>query len=122
MGTLFAVVSVSEPVRHALEVVGQEISEQLAHLSTKEQNEFWAELYGYALVQTRGKARPSLIASPHVKESVRRALQLTDDEIRTQIEKLSAGDHQRFWEVLHESAQRATEESTKGRGGLTASE
>jgi hypothetical protein len=122
MASLFAAVNVSESVRHGLEVVAQGISEQLAHLSTKEQSEFWTEIHGYALLQTREAARSPLIASPHLEESVRRALQLTDEQIRTQIEKLTAADQQRFWEVLHERAQQAAEESTKGLGGRIVTE
>jgi hypothetical protein len=110
MATFFSFVNVSEPARHALELVGQVILEQLALLSTKEQDEFWTELHGYALAQTKEKERPSLIASPHLEESVRRALQLTDEQIRTQVERLTIEDQHRFWEILHESAERAAEE------------
>ena len=119
MATLFAFVNVSEPVRHALELVQQVILEQLALLSTKEQDEFWAELHGYALAQTKEKERPSLIASPHLEESVRRALQLTDEQIRTQVERLTIDDQHRRWEILHESAERAAEEGRVGARRLT---
>jgi hypothetical protein len=119
MATLFPSVNVSEPVRHALELVRRVILEQLTLLSTKEQDEFWAEIHGYALAQTREKERPSLIAAPHLEESVRRALQLTDEQIRTQAERLVAEDQHRFWEALHDRAERAVEETRIGARNLT---
>lgn len=111
MTILPALFNVSEPLQHAFEVVAQVVTEQLSVLTTKEQNEFWTELHGYALASMRHKARPALIAAPQVEESVRRALQLTDEQIRTQLERLNADDQERFWELLHESAAHAMEET-----------
>jgi hypothetical protein len=39
--------------------VRQVILDELALLSTKEQDEFWTEIHEYALAQTREKERPS---------------------------------------------------------------
>lgn len=97
-----------------MDVVDQVISEQFTQLTTRQQDEFWTEIHGYALAQTREKGRASLIAAPQLGESVRRALQVTDEHISTELEMLNAQDQHRFWEVLHESAQRALEESGMG--------
>ena len=99
MATSFPLENVPDPVRHALDVIGREIDRQLAGLNTKEQNEFWTQIHGYALVRTREKARPPLIASAHVEESVRRALQLIDGHIRTHTAQLDAARRVEYWRL-----------------------
>ena len=117
MATFFPVVNVTEAVRHAFAVIETEINRQLAELNTKEQSEFWTELHGYALARTREKARAPLIAADHLEESVRRALELVDEHIRTQTQALSVGDQHRFWEILHDQAQRMIEETKQASPG-----
>ena len=118
MAAFFSLVNVSEPVRRALEVPKQEINGRLAELSTKEQAEFWTELHAHALVRTRDNGlRQPLIAAPQIDGAVRRALELIDEHIHAHTAELSAADEQRFWEVLHEQAQRIAEESATAHGG-----
>ena len=117
MATFYPVVNVTDAVRHALGVIETEINQQLAELNTKEQSEFWTELHGYALARTNEKARPPLIAVDHLEESVRRSLELVDEHIRTHTETLSTGDQHRFWEILHDQAQRMIEETKQASPG-----
>lgn len=103
---MFPLTNVPEPVRHALDVIGSEIGKQLAGLSSKEQIEFWTEIHGYALARTREKSRPPLVTAGHLEESVRRALQLIDGQIRTHTAALGARDQERFWEALKQQSER----------------
>lgn len=108
------------PVRHVLDVLETEIERQFAELSTKEQNEFWAQLHGYALAQedAREPRRAPLIASEGVTVAVRRALELLDASIARHLKELEPADRARFWAVLHEFAARQIEATRQSAGGF----
>jgi hypothetical protein len=111
MAGFLPLVNVTDALRHALDVIRQEIERQLASLNTKEQNEFWTELHGYALARSRGEQRPPLVASTGVERPVRQALEIIDAHIRKHTAELGDSDRQRFWEVLHEQAQRMADQA-----------
>jgi hypothetical protein len=108
---------VSEPVRHALEIVGREIDRQIASLTTEQHAEFRHQLHGYGLIRVKRKARLPLAAADHLAEPIRRALDTIDSHIHSHIERLNEPDRQRFWEVLHEQTERMAERRVRTAGG-----
>jgi len=96
----------SEQLAHAIELVNRDLDGSLDHLDTKQQNEFWTNLHGFALAETRGEGlNAGLIAAEHVNADVREALQLADEKIALHLAHVGKDDSNRFWRMIHEAAE-----------------
>ena len=107
----------SEELRHAVELVNRDLDGLLEGLDTHQQAQFWENLHHYALAHVRHKRRnPHLVASPEkVDAAVREALELADEKFIAHLEGLAGLDHDRFWRMLHEVAERQEEATEHSR-------
>jgi hypothetical protein len=126
MTILQAPSSASEKLAHAVELINRDLDGILERLETKQQNEFWRILRGFALAETRGEGRDAgLIAAERVNASVREALQMADEKIAAHLEGARLEERAQFWQMLHDAAEQEAE-STKqpkarhGGGGESA--
>jgi hypothetical protein len=120
MITLRAPSGASEQLAHAVELFNRDLDGILANLDTKQQNEFWMNLHGFALAETRGAERNAqLIADDRVNASVREALEMVDEKIAKHVAKLGNRDRERFWQMLHDASEQEQEatKSPKARHG-----
>jgi hypothetical protein len=95
-------------------------------LDTKQQNEFWTNLHGFALAQTRGAGPDArLIADDRLNTAVREGLQMADEKIAAHLAGASKPDRAHFWQMLHEAAEREAQatgqpKARHGGGGQSA--
>jgi hypothetical protein len=95
----------SEALRHAVDLTNRNLDGLLEKLSTGEQHAFWTDLRHYALAEMRHEGRNArLIASEHLNEPVREALEMIDAKIAQHLENASPADTAQFWELLHSAA------------------
>ncbi len=111
MITLSAPSGASEALRHAVDLVNRDLENLLEDLDTHQQFQFWSNLHQYALAQTEGKGqRAHLIASAErVDAAAREALELADEKLTEHLEPLSRPDCERFWRMLHSTAEEQVE-------------
>ena len=94
---------VSEPVRHALDLLNQDIGRELGELNHREQDEFWAQLHGYTSAVAEQSSPAPLIASvQHVRESVRRFLEKLDAAVARHLHNLVERDQMEFWKIVRD--------------------
>jgi hypothetical protein len=117
MGILRAPSGASEELRHAVELVNRDLEGFFDDLDRHQQSQFWANLHQYALAQTQHKGRSAhLIASPEIDEAVREALEMADERLTDHLERVTGPDQERFWQILHETAEEQAHETPQSRG------
>lgn len=124
MITLRAPDGASEQLAHAVELFNRDLDGILANLDTKQQNEFWMNLHGFALAQLRGAEQSAqLIADDRVNATVRDTLQMVDEKIANHTGRLGKRDGERFCQMLRDAGERELEatKSPKARHGGGAS-
>jgi hypothetical protein len=110
MITLRAPSGASQQLAHAVELFNRDLNGILDKFDTKQQNEFWTNLHGFALSETRGESRnAALIADDRVNTAVREALQLADEKIAGRLHNAGKQDRAEFWQMLHDAAEREVE-------------
>jgi len=110
----------SQQLAHAVELFNRDLDGILSSLDTKQQNEFWMNLHGYALAEMSGSVQNAqLIADDRVNQEVRVSLQMADEKIAKHAAHLGRRDRERFWEMLRAAGERELEatKSPKARHG-----
>jgi hypothetical protein len=108
-----------ESVRRILDLLDRDIEESFADLGTKQQNDFWTDLHGYAMARKEGRVRrAALVASDRVDGAVRRLLEEVDLRLAKQLPELNEGGRRRFWTVLEEFAEQQMQATKQAAGGL----
>jgi hypothetical protein len=120
MTTFRAPSGASEALRHAVELVNRDLEGLLDDLDTHQQYQFWSNLHQYALAQSEHKRqRPHLIASAEaVDAAAREALELADEKFAEHLDPLSGMDRDRFWRMLHETAEQQAEMTGHTKAGF----
>jgi hypothetical protein len=116
MITLRAPSGASEQLAHAVELFNRDLDRILRQLDTKQHNEFWTDLHGFALAETRGEGGgATLISSDRVNAAVREALEIVDEKIETHLAHAGKQDRAEFWQMLHAAAEREAESSKQAK-------
>lgn len=108
-----------QAVRHVLDLLEREIAGWFENLNTREQNQFWEELRGYAQGRREHPdSRVPLIGAGPVEESVRRDLELLDASVARHLRNLDDLEQVRLWKLIEDLSRAQAEQTRQAAGGF----